>query len=611
MHFYSSSTAILVGLLFLINETIGATIKSTTWQFELNDNAGSVVLGNNGLLYFGSTGDDDNFYAVDAVSGALVWNYTCAYDTGDIRYPVLGSNGLVYAADGNNLYAFDALTGVREWLVDRIDVNGLTIDIASNTLYVLGAYEITAIDGATGNIIWVSEKGECCSDYGPPVLGVNGVLYSQFNNSLDARSAGTGAPLWALRPYEVFSDSIIAVSSVDNAVYTCMETSEGEWSLYRLDGSTGDLMWSVSIPYCNSPVLDDARGVVYVDERASSGHLTALSQSDGAILWVYEFPNWENIDTVPLVVADGTIYFGTNEVRMYAMGSDGVVIWTSGAEEFDSAYQAYIASAASDDMVYVGDNDNFISAYALTVDTDTAAPSAAPSSAPSSVAPSSAPSAAVASDTAEPSAAPSSMGTGTAPPSSAPSSAAPTSAPSTADSAAPSVPTVASNVAWTYQFEGSAGSSALSTNGLLYFGSLDDSNDHGFYALNAKTGEFVWRFLTNDPMGEHTPVFGHNGLVYAADDRDMIYAFNALSGILEDSFECSSYVQGLAMDATDNSNVLYILTTNDVFALNGTMLASPAIWSKTRDEGSNGRTAPVLGFYNGLLYCYFDGSLIL
>jgi outer membrane protein assembly factor BamB len=65
----------------------------------------------NGVVYFGS--DDHNVYALNASTGAQLWNYTTG---GEVLSSTAVANGMVYigSVDGN-VSALNASTGVRLW----------------------------------------------------------------------------------------------------------------------------------------------------------------------------------------------------------------------------------------------------------------------------------------------------------------------------------------------------------------------------------------------------------------------------------------------------------------------------------------------------------------
>jgi len=60
----------------------------------------------NGVVYVGST--DNNIYALNAGTGALLWKYT----TGAVQSSPAVANGVVYvASEDYNVYALNASTG--------------------------------------------------------------------------------------------------------------------------------------------------------------------------------------------------------------------------------------------------------------------------------------------------------------------------------------------------------------------------------------------------------------------------------------------------------------------------------------------------------------------
>ena len=63
------------------------------------------------MVYFGSW--DNNVYALNASTGALLWKYTTGYHV--FSSPAV-ANGVVYVGSAdNNLYALNASTGALLW----------------------------------------------------------------------------------------------------------------------------------------------------------------------------------------------------------------------------------------------------------------------------------------------------------------------------------------------------------------------------------------------------------------------------------------------------------------------------------------------------------------
>ena len=57
--------------------------------------------------------DDNNIYALNATTGAKLWNYTTG---GGVDSSPAVANGVVYVgSDDNNTYALNATTGAKLW----------------------------------------------------------------------------------------------------------------------------------------------------------------------------------------------------------------------------------------------------------------------------------------------------------------------------------------------------------------------------------------------------------------------------------------------------------------------------------------------------------------
>jgi eukaryotic-like serine/threonine-protein kinase len=140
----------------------------------------------------------------------------------------------------------------------------------------------------------------------------------------------------------------------------------GDWAMFGRDPTHSAVIGPVnSLPQgnvtaifssndeiCTSPVL--ANGVIYF---GSSDHrLYALDAATGSKLWDFETESW--IYSSPAVVK-GTVYFGSNDGYFYALDArTGLKRWG-----FKTRYAIKSTPAVADDKVYFGAND--FSIYAL------------------------------------------------------------------------------------------------------------------------------------------------------------------------------------------------------------------------------------------------------
>ena len=158
---------------------------------------GHDVLFARGRRRQGLLGGGPNTYALDAATGAIIWQTP----TGSLAPPcgpspaVAGSRVFVGSNDflTPNTYALDAETGAILW----VEYNPFEIVLSSpavaNRVVYIGSNDeaFTAHDAETGNILWRAAIGS--ADSSPAVA--NGVVYAAGGIGLTVLDAETGAVL--------------------------------------------------------------------------------------------------------------------------------------------------------------------------------------------------------------------------------------------------------------------------------------------------------------------------------------------------------------------------------------------------------------------------------
>jgi outer membrane protein assembly factor BamB len=114
----------------------------------------------NGVVYFGS--NDNNVYALDASTGAKLWNYA----TGEtVNSSPAVANGVVYVgSDDANVYALNAKTGAKLWSYAAGDIVESSPTVANGVVYVgsggnLNAMNLQALNASTGAKLWSVRVG--------------------------------------------------------------------------------------------------------------------------------------------------------------------------------------------------------------------------------------------------------------------------------------------------------------------------------------------------------------------------------------------------------------------------------------------------------------------
>lgn len=109
----------------------------------------TVIVSSRSAVYFGSS--DNNFYAVDAVRGTLIWKDSAM---GSFAYasPAM-ANGVIYAGCiDHKMYAMDAATGVVKWTYSTNSSIESSPAVVGGTVY-FGSddHNFYAVDASTGS----------------------------------------------------------------------------------------------------------------------------------------------------------------------------------------------------------------------------------------------------------------------------------------------------------------------------------------------------------------------------------------------------------------------------------------------------------------------------
>jgi len=253
---------------------INATTGAEKWQFQAPDKIWTAPVVNNGSVYVGT--NENKFYSVDTSDGSLQW---AAEVFGHPSNPAF-SEGTVYVTANdpgypgtNTLYAFDAETGHENW----------------NYSY---------------------EPGAEVGSFEAPVVA-NGMVYLSNNLADDARvqafDAHSGEEVWN---YSTDGDPDASPAVAGCTVY--VGTDSG--TVHSLDAANGTEHWNVSVPGYVGDQVSVASGTVYVGSNSGpsynqTSNVTALAAGDGSQRWQMAFDGGLGGSPTPgdghLVVAEG------------------------------------------------------------------------------------------------------------------------------------------------------------------------------------------------------------------------------------------------------------------------------------------------------------------
>jgi outer membrane protein assembly factor BamB len=317
------------------------------WKFQ----AGSQIchstpaLGADGAIYVGYY--DDCLYAIKP-DGTLKWKYL----TGDYVYssPAVGTDETIYFGSLDSYFYSVRPDGTLKWKKSRAGAFGSpaigtdgTVYSTSNGLCAL-APEIQLspikVTSPNGNETWAVESLQNITWISLNVSNVkiefsinNGSAWNIITESFDASA---GLYKWTVPEFQSNSCLIRVSDAANNSVF---DMSDSTFSI-KIYPHIANSSW----PMRGQNLQHTGRGI-------------AGSEASNTLNWRYKTGN--TVASSPAVGTDSTIYAGSYDGFLYAVGSDGNVKW-----KFQTGDIVYSSPAvASDGTVYFGSNDDNL--YAL------------------------------------------------------------------------------------------------------------------------------------------------------------------------------------------------------------------------------------------------------
>ncbi|SEU35176.1 outer membrane protein assembly factor BamB family protein [Nonomuraea wenchangensis] len=273
-----------------------AALPQVRWSFPADASVNTDPVVRGGIVY---TADGSQVYAVDASSGRLRWSRALG---GYLGRTLVVAGGLVYVADGANLYALDARTGRPRW--QRRAKRLLDFTVAEGHVFYGSWSRTVALDAASGRELWRSSHTDA------PVAAGGLVYVAGY-----ALDAATGHPRWHV---ETGDDTVAAPAG--KVVYM---GGAGE-RLHALDTATGKERWNV--PLGAAPVTAPLHvgDAVYV--RGTDGVLHALDARTGRQRWI--FPTGVRHAGTTLAADRRRVYVEAADGAIHALdATSGTVLW--------------------------------------------------------------------------------------------------------------------------------------------------------------------------------------------------------------------------------------------------------------------------------------------
>ena len=301
---------------------IGPKNLTVEWWFSTKGAVSASPSIADGVLYVGS--QDKNLYALNAYTGDLLWKFAT-------KSPVESSpavaDGKVYTGgDDGYIYCLNAKTGRLLW---KTFVNG-------------------DLPFTFGNLVLKSS---------PAVA--DGIVYvGSLDHYLYALDGNTGHIKWQTKAKGPIESS---PAVADGAVYFTAEEPDAG-ALYKLDATTGEILWTYEIPYrisfgggtqmLGSPSVAEGR----VFASSNWGDYYCLETSSGDRLWHFSNPTaTEFIVSSPIYVKDGTVLLIDKFNLACVDVSNGWTKWTTYTGD-----ELYVSPSYADGKVYMATSQRHI-----------------------------------------------------------------------------------------------------------------------------------------------------------------------------------------------------------------------------------------------------------
>lgn len=375
---------------------VSATAATLVWKYETGGSVESTPLYYNGTVYFGSS--DGYLYALDALNGNKKWEFnTASYGGGPVASaPVTDGTNVYFASGGANgpIFALNATSGAFVW---QYDVPGgfsypspaLVLSKLYNALFIGSEEGVVYAINTTGTTKWTYPTVDNRFSVSSPAV-VGGTVYIGSDSGIVyAITAGTGNLDWS---YSVGSDILASPAVTDAAVYFgslngnvyALGTSGAtkgklKWSyrvggpiniksspvvsgnlvfigathlFFALDATTGDFKWSYGVgQQVASPAISNS--LVYL----ASDRLYAFEATTTLVAMIekWKYNTGSNITMSGVAVDGGVTYVGADDSYLYVINSDGTLKWRFQAT---NGYMISSTPVVSGGVVYFGARDN-------------------------------------------------------------------------------------------------------------------------------------------------------------------------------------------------------------------------------------------------------------
>jgi serine/threonine protein kinase/outer membrane protein assembly factor BamB len=278
------------------------------WKFNANAPVSSIAQAGN-VVYAATNGNA--VFAINATTGQQIWKRTT---TSELNFSLVAAGSSVVISGDNGPYGLAAAHGKQLWSI-KSDSNYPMLAAGGATYVSFAAKSnitggVTALDPASGTILWTFQFGPV-ADIGGQLALADGVVYvTTSNGELFALSAANGAKRQKLTGFGEFGPGSIA--AVNGVLYAGIDDKKG--TVAAVNMTSGKTLWRQSLgPTTFPPSVATTSGVIFAGTvnggaaEVQSGKVYALNAATGKQLW--SMPVTGGVNEGP-VAAGGTVYTG-------------------------------------------------------------------------------------------------------------------------------------------------------------------------------------------------------------------------------------------------------------------------------------------------------------
>ncbi|WP_284014715.1 PQQ-binding-like beta-propeller repeat protein [Halobaculum litoreum] len=245
---------------------------------------------------------------------------------------------LVYVAGCDGLRGLSRADGEREWITSMSLRSGVAV--GPDRVYANGR-DLIAVDPGSGEVDWRAPT--IGARLTRPAVGRGTVVHTDRVDGVVTAFDTDGAQVWQHHTGTETRSPTVA----DDTVYVATADDPGRTGeLLALDRRDGNVRWRAdttgTVKRGTRPVVGDER-VFLGCNGTDAGRMIAVDKRDGTERWTFTDGNTTVYEPA---LADDSVYAGSNDNRVYALGRDGRLRW-----EFETD-RTVGSVVAGDDLVF-------------------------------------------------------------------------------------------------------------------------------------------------------------------------------------------------------------------------------------------------------------------